>query len=231
MANNRWISVSLGALAIGGLIAAYPLTSSAVGTSPVAKNLPVVTVAQPAATTTPDIGATAPKADTKATAPRQGTEGCGGAGGMMGGEMAGMMNGGMMNGAVVNAVYELTGLDKQEVIARRRAGKSFVEIAKAKGVTESQLLEAVKKYHQDFINQRAADGMMTEDMVKYCSQNFEANIKTILNSTTTGPKDGRSGDMMGGMMGGMMSGGSAGMMGGWDRQVPVQTPAVQGQSL
>jgi len=76
------------------------------------------------------------------------------------------------------------------------------------------------------IDQRVDDGMMTEEMAEYCTQNFEANIKTMLNNTTFGPKGGRGkGGQRG--FGGMMQGGYGGMMRGWGQQAP----AVQGQSL
>ncbi|MFZ5639405.1 MAG: hypothetical protein ACOY4Q_01800 [Bacillota bacterium] len=195
---RKWIAGALSALAVGGLLAVSPLTSSALE-QPAAKNPPAV------------------------TAPQPGTGYCGGAGGGM---MGGMMGAGMMQGTVVNTVYELTGIDKQEIINQRRAGKSFVEIAKTKGVTEEKLLEAVKKDHQTMIDQRVDDGMMTEEMAEYCTQNFEANIKTMLNNTTFGPKGGRGkGGQRG--FGGMMQGGYGGMMRGWGQQAP----AVQGQSL
>lgn len=227
MANRRWIVVGLAALAVGGLVAAYPFTSSAVENLTTAAAPAAVTVAQPAAAATQPDGATA-------------AYGCGGAGmgsmmqggmgGMMkGGMHGGMMGAGMMQGAVAEAVYKVTGLDKQQIVTQRQAGKSFVEIAKAKGITEDKLLEEVKKVHQAFIDQGVADGVMTKEMAEYCTKNFEANIKTILESTTVGPKGGRGNGQRGfGGMGGMMRG----MMGDWGQQAPVQAPsAAQGQSL
>jgi len=211
---KKWLSAALGALAIGGLLVVLPLTSSAVETPPAAQTPPA------------------------ATAPQPGAGYCGGAGGgmmqggmmgggMMGGMMSGMMQGGMMGGGmmqgtVANTVYTLTGLTKQEIAEQRRAGKSFVEIAKTKGITEEKLLEAVKKDHQAFIDQRVKDGIMTEEMAELCTKNFETNIKTILNNTNVGPKAGRG-------KGGRGFGG--GMMKGWQQQAPVQAPAAQGQSV
>lgn len=230
MVNKRWITVGLAALAIGGVVAAYPFTSSALETSAAA--LTPAAAAQPAAATT--------QPNTGATDPQTGTANCGGAGGGMGGMMqGGMMQGGMMNGGMMGAglmrgtvaetVYKLTGLDKQEIIKQRQAGKSFVEIAKTKGVTEEQLLAAVKKEHQAIIDQRVADGTMTKEMADLCTKNFEANIKTMLENTTVKTKGGRGKGLQGGfsgMMNGMM-GRSGGMMGGWGQQAP----AAQGQSI
>lgn len=203
---KKWISGALSALAIGGLLAAAPLTSSAVETAPPAKTPPAV------------------------TAPQQGAGGCGGGGMMQGGMMQdgmmGGMMGGMYGGIVADTVYKITGLEKQEVIEARQAGKSFVAIAKAKGISEDQLLAAVKKDHKAFIDQKVKDGVMTQEMADNCTKNFAANIKSMLENT--GSKGSRGKGLSNGMMNGMMNGGMMnGMMKNWQQQAsPVQGTSV-----
>ena len=201
MKMRAWITGGLAALAVGGLVAAYPLTSMASGSSAGALTTEAAAAAQ----------------TNKATNPQPYSGGCGGQGGGM--MRGGMMRGGMMGGfqgayggIVLESVLKLTGLDEQKIIKDRREGKSFVEIAKTKGVTEDQLLTEAKKEHQAFIDEKVKDGIMTKEMADVCTENFEANIKAMLENTAVGTKSGRSRA-------------GRGMMGGWQ-----QAPA-QGESL
>lgn len=164
---KKWFKGTLTLLAAGGLLAAFPLTSFAVENHQHGdKTPPTVNASQPGA----------------------GSHGGVNGGMEKGGRMQGDMMGSMMQDTVLEAVYKLTGLNKQEIIARRLAGKSFVEIAKTKNISEDQLLEAVIKDHTAKIDQKVQDGMMTEKMAEQCKAHFEAKIKEILNKTDSKAK-------------------------------------------
>lgn len=228
MIYKSWIGLGLGVLAIGGLLLVNPFSSAALGTGSAALT-PAMTIAQPAAATAQIAAAT----ENGTTFPQRNT-GCG----MRGGRLGGAAGAGVAQGTVLETVSKLTGLTGQEISDQRRTGKSFVEIAKAKGVTEDALLAAVKKAYLTLIDERVADGTMTKETADLCTKNFEARIKTNLESTTLGPQSGRgcSGQRGAGrMIQGSFSGLMQGVIGGWCQQAPVQTPtqtpAVQSESI
>lgn len=156
---KKWLKNTLSALAVGGLLTTFPLPSLAAENHQHGDTTPAVTAA-----------------------PQENTGNHSGVGSMTGGMISEMMNG-MMQGTVVKAVYELTGIDKKEIINQHHAGKSFMEIAKSKGVTEEKLLETIISAHTAKIDQKVQDGKMDEEMAKQCKEHFEAKIKEMLNKT------------------------------------------------
>lgn len=142
------------------------------------------------------------------------------------------------------AVLQLLGLNPQELLAQRQAGKSLLDIAQAKGVDEAKLTDAlllpVAAMHtwvgQTYGNQSYVD-QMTQAMRDWIAQDIrETKLGTMtdfrLGLSGNGPGYGMMSGAYGyGMMGryggqtgpGMMGGqvntpnGFGGMMGGWRR--------------
>lgn len=187
MKSKKWFSKTLSTLVIGGLLVAAPLTSFAAESQ---NHDHGAATATPVTAPKPDAGSHGGQgSDTMKGGKMQDSKMPSGKmdsmmqGDMMAGMMQGDMMSGMMQGTVVDAVYKLTGLEKQEIISRRQAGKSFVEIAKSKGVSEEKLLDAVTKDHDAKIDQKVKAGMMTEEMAKQCKEHFAVKIKDVLNKT------------------------------------------------
>ncbi len=137
------------------------------------------------------------------------------------------------------AVLQLLGLTQQDLLTQRQAGKSLLDIAKAKGVDEAKLADAltqpISTMHgwmgQTYGNQSSVD-QMTQSMRDWIAKDIrETKFGTMTdyrlglggNGTTNGMMGGVYGPgMMGGTFGpGMMgtngSTGLGGMMGDWRR--------------
>ncbi len=117
------------------------------------------------------------------------------------------------------AVLQLLGLSQQELLSQRQTGKSLLDIAKAKGVDEAKLIDAllqpISAMHtwmgQTFNNSSSAN-QMTQAMRDWITK----DIRESKLGTMTDMRLGLSGGMAGnGMMGGMMGNGMMGngMMG------------------
>jgi opacity protein-like surface antigen len=125
--------------------------------------------------------------------------------GMMGdaGHMGGygMMGGGYMSGPLMSDdLEELLGIDHAEIHAAHVAGKSLVEIAAEKGVTQAELIQTLLDGRKAALQQAVADGRLTQDAADQMLKFMETNIQTMVEAKG-----------MSGMMGG------AGHMGGVQR--------------
>ena len=146
-----------------------------------------------------------------------------GRGGMMGG--GAMMGGGM---GLEEEVLTLLGMTREQVIAERQAGKSLLQIAQAKNVTEQQLVSTILAAKRADLDQLVRDGKLTQAQADQMYQNMQQTVPQAIKRTTTGPMWGNgaanpSGCPMwdgdetpnGGQFGrGGMMGGRGGMMGG-----------------
>ena len=146
----------------------------------------------------------------------------------------GGMHGAMQNAHNNQALFDLLKSDAATLQKERQAGKSWLDIAIAKGVTEQQLLDALtqsmNEMHAQMQQQFPQNN--TAQMQDWMSQEFAQDIKTAQYGTMTDMhvfgmtgNYGMMGGMMNGwdgnnsnnnypgMMGGMMHGG---MMHGWN---------------
>ncbi|MBI2859359.1 MAG: hypothetical protein HYX90_09810 [Chloroflexi bacterium] len=130
-------------------------------------------------------------------------------------------------GGSYEAVAKLLGLTTQEIEAQLAQGKSLVEIAKAKGVTEDQLVAAILVPMKEFMQKQVTAGNWTQQQLDERLKLAEQHIRQLVNAK--GDVYGGCGGMMGGVVGsgatpgtvnssygpgGMMGGGYGGMMGG-----------------
>ena len=65
-------------------------------------------------------------------------------------------------GIVSDAVAKLLGMTKEEIYSERAAGKTLSEIAKEKGVTDQQVIDAMVAGQQQVIEQALKDGKITQ---------------------------------------------------------------------
>ncbi|MDP2931660.1 MAG: DUF2680 domain-containing protein [Chloroflexota bacterium] len=92
-----------------------------------------------------------------------------------------------------DTVSELLGLTPQEIQTQRQAGKSLVEIAAAKGVTENALVNAIMAAKKEAVQARVQAGTLTQEQANLMLQQMEQRTKEAVNRTTTGPLAGERG--------------------------------------
>jgi len=80
------------------------------------------------------------------------------------------------------------GISKEDLLAARRSGKSMVQIAGEKGITEQQLVDHMMVKFSSKIDQKAADGKITAEQEEQLKQSMAELIKACLNSTDPCPK-------------------------------------------
>lgn len=115
---------------------------------------------------------------------------------------------------------ELLGIDHADIHAAHVAGKSLVEIAAEKGVTEAELIEAILTGRKAALQQAVEAGRLTQNSADQMLEFMATNIQAMVEAKGMGAMMGR------GVPGGMMRGygGSGACHGG-------QPPAQQGTEL
>jgi len=126
------------------------------------------------------IGATVASAATPAPAPDE--QACAGVGG-------GLRLGGAIVDEVVTKLLDMT---EDEIHALRQQGKSLVQIAGTKNVTEKQLVDAIMSYKKTQIQSQVTAGTITQDQANLMVQRMEQNTITSVNRTSSGPMGGQS---------------------------------------
>ena len=155
--------------------------------------------------------------------------------GMMGQGGYGMMGQGgaygmIAGGSMMDDLEELLGIDHADIHAAHVSGKSLVDIAAEKGVSEDKLIQTILDGRKAALDQAVKAGSLTQDSADQMLKFMEANVKTMveakgmfgmMGSAQGVPGYGPGGRMMGGWNGGTRSGGCHG----------GQAPAPQGTSL
>lgn len=113
-----------------------------------------------------------------------------GRGGVMG-AMRDWMQGGMRGGMVGDVgmedeVLALLGMTREQVIVERQAGKSLVQIAQAKNVTEKQLVDTILAAKKAEMDKLVADGKLTQARADYMLENMKQSVTEAVNRTTLG---------------------------------------------
>ena len=137
-------------------------------------------------------------------------------------------------GVVSDAVSKLLGLTPEQISAERQAGKTLSQIAKEKGITDQQLIDAIVAGRTEEIAQAVKDGRMTQAQADWMLAKMKAMAPfQITNPFGPGGMGGRMGargqGQFGGERGAMGGGMRGGMRGGqsapWCTPVPSTTPA------
>ena len=108
----------------------------------------------------------------------------------------GGMRGGMMGGemGMEDEVLALLHMTREQVITERQAGKSLVQIAQAKNVTEKQLVDTILAAKRADLDQLVRDGKLTQAQADQMYQNMQQTVPQAVNRTTSGPMWGNGND-------------------------------------
>jgi hypothetical protein len=90
-------------------------------------------------------------------------------------------------------VEDLLGLSEEDLQAERLAGKSLVEIAAAKGVSEDYLINTILSAKKDQLDSLVAEGKLTQARADFMIENMTAQVKTMVERTDVGPAFSRGG--------------------------------------
>jgi hypothetical protein len=121
---------------------------------------------------------------------------------------------------------ELLGIDHADIHAAHVSGKSLVEIAAVKGVSEDQLIETILAGRKVALQQAVEAGKLAQASADQMLKFMETNIKTMVEAK------GMSGMMGQGLPGGMMGGTRVGPNGTSTGSCHGgQAPAQQGTEL
>jgi hypothetical protein len=101
-------------------------------------------------------------------------------------------------GDIPEALATLTGTDEAAIMQQRAAGTSFLEIARAKGITEAQVIAEVTKIETAELDAAVKAGQITEAQRTQYLAALPASIKAELTSTQAMPVHGPDGDGMSG---------------------------------
>jgi len=123
---------------------------------------------------------------------------------------------------VSDAVTKLLGMTQEQIYTERQAGKTLAAIAKEKGITDQQLIDAMTAGQKQVIEQAVKDGRLTQAQSDWMLGRMKAMVPFMLNNPFT-PGQGHGGVGVGGH-GSMMRGG----MRGWAPQQAPTAPAAPG---
>lgn len=93
---------------------------------------------------------------------------------------------------VSDAVAKLLGMTRQEILTERAGGKTLAEIAKEKGISEQQLIDAMLAEQQAAIEQAVKDGRITQAQADWLLARAKALAPFEL-SNPFAPRGGRAG--------------------------------------
>jgi hypothetical protein len=95
-------------------------------------------------------------------------------------------------GAVVDeVVVKLLGMTEDQIHTLRLQGKSLVQIAATKKVTEKQLVDAIMAYKKTQVQDRVTAKTLTQERANLILQQMENMTTQAVNRTTVGPMGGQ----------------------------------------
>lgn len=165
------------------------------------------------------------------TVPGQGY-GRGGAMGQMVERMRSVMAG-RMHGAVAadagigDEVLALLNMTREQISAERQAGKSLVQIAQAKNVTEQQLVDTILAAKKAALDEIVAAGKLTQARADTMLANMRQSVTEAVNRTTVGPVWGNG--QSSGQGNGQGNNGNCPMIDGGERTPGAGQPALPGR--
>jgi hypothetical protein len=95
-------------------------------------------------------------------------------------------------GVIGDAVAGLLGMAREEILTERSAGKTLSEIAKEKGITDQQVIDAMLAGQKEAIDQALADGRITQAQADWLLARAQAMAPFEL-SNPFGPRGGHRG--------------------------------------
>ena len=107
------------------------------------------------------------------------------------GQQAGMGYGVMAGGVVMDAAADYLGVSETALATLRHDGKSLAQIAVDKGKTSAGLQQALVAAFKANLDKAVAAGRITSAQATQALANFQAQVKTAVERTATGPMNGR----------------------------------------
>jgi uncharacterized protein (DUF433 family) len=98
---------------------------------------------------------------------------------------------------MVAKIASIINMTVEDLIAVRNEGKSFMEIAAEKGISERQLLDALTKDLKTFLDTRVAEGKLTSEQAAANISEIEENLKLALSRKEIGPPEAKPNTGMG----------------------------------
>ncbi|MHB9095143.1 MAG: DUF2680 domain-containing protein [Eubacteriales bacterium] len=86
-------------------------------------------------------------------------------------------------GKMLKTVSELTGLTPDQIKVQRKSGKSLVQIAQSKGVSEEKLIAAIMEPIKAKVQKRVTEGKITPEKAKEILAKIEKKVKARVEST------------------------------------------------
>jgi uncharacterized protein (DUF433 family) len=115
-------------------------------------------------------------------------------------------------GVVADAVTNLLGMTRQEILEQRAAGKTLSQIANEKGVTDQQVIDAMVTAYKARLDEAVKNGRLTQAQADWLLARFKALAPFELTNPFA-PGAGRRGMMRGGH-------------GCWGKNAPTPTPSA-----
>ncbi len=104
----------------------------------------------------------------------------------------GLGGGFRFGGAVVDEVVtRLLGMTEDQIHALRLQGKSLVQIAATKNITEKQLVDAIMAYKKTQVQARVTAKTLTQEQANLILQQMQQMTTQAVNRTTVGPMGGQ----------------------------------------
>lgn len=124
---------------------------------------------------------------------------------------------------LVDVVAKLTGMDVEEVTAKRAEGASFATIAAAEGVSSAKVVDSALAARKAILDEKVTAGTITAAQAATALTNMETRLTDRVTSTDASC-DGSGGGA--GKGGGMMGGRGGGRGAGMGRGAGCATPAT-----
>jgi len=81
---------------------------------------------------------------------------------------------------VSDAISKLLGMTPEQIYAERQAGKTLSDLAKAKGISDQQLIDAITAGRQEVIDQAVKDGRITQAQADWLLSKMKAMAPFML---------------------------------------------------
>ncbi|MGE5571623.1 MAG: hypothetical protein ACM309_10645 [Bacillota bacterium] len=97
-------------------------------------------------------------------------------------------SGGAQRTPLVTKIADILGMKVEDLVAARQQGKSFVDIAKERGVSEAQLLETLMAQAKAYVDSLVASGRMTQAQAEQVLTNVRTKLQAAITRTAVGPQ-------------------------------------------
>ena len=92
-------------------------------------------------------------------------------------------------GGMDDVVTQLLGMTEEQIQTQRQAGKSLVQIAATKNISEDALIKAIIADRKADLDKLVADKKITQAQADLMLTQMKDRVKVMVNRTTVGPPD------------------------------------------